>query len=278
MRLTLIVWLSAILCITLNAQELKLPSLSPGAMISQDFSTTKIEITYNRPSMRGRAIFGDLVPYDQLWRTGANASTKITFGEELEIGGVSVPAGTYSFYTRPGRTEWEVILNKNLGAWGTSGYSESDDVARFKVKPQTLVDPVETFTLSVSALTFSTCQIEIVWERTRLVVPVKSNNNSRLVAAIDKAINNPARPYQAAAGYFLETGQHLDKALDYIDKAIELNSKAYWLPQMKARIAARLGNKALAVSALELSNQIATGLPNADDVRRTNQKILDSIK
>ena len=119
-------------------QPLKLPALSPAANISQEFSTSKIEISYSRPSMRGRKIFGDVVAYNNVWRTGANGATRIKFGEDVKVAGKDVKAGEYAIYTIPGKEQWEVILNKGVGNWGAMGYDTKDDVARFMVKPQTL--------------------------------------------------------------------------------------------------------------------------------------------
>lgn len=245
--------------VTTNAQELKLPALSPSSTIKQAFSTSNIEIEYSRPSMRGRTIFGDLVPFGKVWRTGANAATKITFEEPMVIGGATIAPGTYSFYTVPGKDSWEIILNKNTGNWGAYGYSKSDDVARFAVKPATTQQRIETFTISITDITFSTCNIELQWENTRVVVPVVCNNAERLSSAIDKAISKPSIPYQQAANYYNETNQNLDKALEYITKALEQNPKAYWNFMLKARIAAKLGKKDVAKTAAEQAMAAAKG-------------------
>lgn len=261
-----------------SAQDLKLPPLSPTQTIVQDFSTSKIEIVYSRPSKRNRVIFGDLVPYNEIWRTGANSATKVTFGEDVMVGGKEVKAGSYSLYTKPGANEWEVILNKNTGNWGTNGYATSDDVARFTVKPNFSQNTVETFTISVGAITFSSCTIDISWERTSISIPVVSNNQKRLAESIEKAITKPNIPYQQAANYYYETDQNLDKALEYADKAIEGNPKAFWLYTLKARIAAKLGKNAVAKEAAAKSTEIAKGTPSEGEYARANQKIIDSLK
>ncbi|RPI69730.1 MAG: DUF2911 domain-containing protein [Ignavibacteriae bacterium] len=263
---------------SLTAQELKLPALSPTSTITQEFSTSKIEITYSRPSMRGRKVFGDLVPFGSVWRTGANAATKITFGEEVEIGGTKIPAGSYSFYSIPGQNEWEIIINKNTGNWGAMGYDTKDDVVRVKVKSTTLSQATETFTMWVSNITFSSCSIDLAWENTMVSVPVKANNQERLSANIDKAINNPNIPYQQAATYYFETNQQLDKALDYATKAADKNPKAYWLFMLKARIAAKLGNKAVATEAANKTIEVAKGTPGEAEYTKAAQELLTSLK
>ena len=281
MKIRMILAAVALLAATsLSAQELKLPSLSPGATITQDFSTSKIEIVYSRPSARGRKVFGDVVPFGEVWRTGANAATKVTFGEDVWVGGKEVKAGSYSLYTMPTAGEWEVIINKNTGNWGAFGYAVTDDVARFKVRPTMGQgnDMVETFTISITDITFSTCNIELAWEKTKVVIPVKSNNSDRLMTSIDKAINTPNIPYQGAATYYYETNQNLDKALLYSDKAIEQNPKAFWMYHLKAKIAAKLGKKEVAIAAANKSIEVAKGGPAEVEYTRNNQKLIDSLK
>lgn len=266
------------LATTLTAQDLKLPALSPTCTISQEFSTSKIDITYSRPSMRGRKVFGDLVPFGTVWRTGANAATKITFGEEVEIGGTKIPAGTYSFYSVPGQSEWEIIINKNTGNWGAMGYDTKDDVARLKVKPTTVSSPVETFTISIANITFSSCTIDLVWENTHVSVPVKANNQERIATNIDKAITAPNIPYYQAASYYYETNQNLDKALQYTTMATEKNPKAYWMFMLKARIAAKLGKNDVAREAANKTMEVAKGTPSEAEYNKYAQDLLNSLK
>ncbi len=268
----------AVALTSLTAQELKLPALSPTSTITQEFSTSKIEIVYSRPSMRGRKVFGDLVPFGSVWRTGANAATKITFGEEVEIGGTKVPAGSYSFYTVPGTSEWEVIINKNTGNWGAMGYDTKDDVVRLKVKASSMPQKMETFTMWIGNITFSSCTIELGWENTMISVPVKANNQERLNASIDKAINNPNIPYQQAATYYFETNQNLDKALEYATKAADKNPKAYWLYMLKARIAAKLGNKSVATEAANKTIEVAKGTPGEAEYTKAAQELIATLK
>ncbi|MCU0329591.1 MAG: DUF2911 domain-containing protein [Candidatus Kapabacteria bacterium] len=278
MKSILVALLIAACTFAVSAQELKLPVLSPTSTITQEFSTSKMEITYSRPSARGRAVFGEVVGWGEVWRTGANAATKITFGEDVSIGGKAVKAGTYALYSIPNKSQWEIILNKGVGNWGTGGYSTADDVARFTVPAQSLPSNVETFTISIGDITFNSCTINLSWERVLVSIPVKAENEARLNASIDKAINNPTIPYQQAATYYLETNQNLDKALTYADKAIEANPKAFWLQFMKAKIAAKLGRKDVATAAANASIQLAKGTPYEAEYTRNNQKLLESLK
>jgi len=276
MRILLTLAVAALVATSATAQ-LKLPALSPTSTITQEFSTSQIEIVYSRPSMRGRTIFGDLVPFGTVWRTGANAATKITFGEEVVIGGTKVPAGSYSFYTVPGKDEWEVILNKNTGNWGAMGYDTKDDVVRVKVKPMMLPQAMETFTMCVGNITFSTCTIDAAWENTKISVPVKAPNEERLAASITKAVETPNIPYQQAATYYFETNQKLDKALEYATKAAENNPKAYWLHMLRARIAAQLGNTAVAREAANKTIEVAKGTPGEAEYTKFANELLKSL-
>jgi tetratricopeptide (TPR) repeat protein len=262
---------------TANAQGLKLPALSPGAKISQDFSTSNIDISYSRPSMRGRLIFGDLVPYDKVWRTGANSATKIKIGEDLEIGGQQIKAGEYALYTIPGKTEWEIILNKGTGNWGAYGYSTSDDVARFKVKSKMLDKNVQSFTINITNITYNSCKLEMEWEKTKVVIPIIAHNEERLNTSIDKAINNPEMPYFQAANYYYETNQNLDKAKIYVDKSVDANPKAYYMWLLKARIEKKLGHKEDAKMAANKAIETAKGTSAEDEYKHNGEKLIAEL-
>jgi tetratricopeptide (TPR) repeat protein len=261
----------------LQAQDLKTPALSPTAKITQEFSTSNIEVSYSRPALRGRKVFGELVPYGKVWRTGANSATKIKLGEDVKIGGKPVKAGEYAIYTIPGTWEWEVIINKASGSWGAYGYDTSGDVARFKVKSDKLTQAVQNFTINFSNITFNSCSLDISWEKTTLSIPIVADNNAKIVAAIDKAINKPNLPYFQAANYYYETNQELEKANTYVDKALEQNPKAYYMWLLKARIEAKLGHKEAAVIAATISMEAAKGSAAEDEYMRNNLKLIEEL-
>jgi tetratricopeptide (TPR) repeat protein len=258
--------------------QLKLPALSPTAKLTQEFSISSIEISYSRPSMRGRKIFGDVVPFGKVWRTGANAATKIKIGEEMEIAGQKIKAGEYALYTIPGKDKWEVILNNGTGNWGADGYSKDDDVARFSIKPSVMEENCQTFTINVTDITFTTCKIELCWERTKVVLPVVAHNQDKISGNIDKAINHPpAVPYFQAANYYFETDQKLDVAKMYVDKALDQDPKAFYMWYLKARIEKKLGNNADAIVAAKKSIETSKGSANEGEYTRNNQKLMDDI-
>lgn len=270
--------LFALLTSGVYAQDLKLPALSPTSKLTQEFSTSSIEISYSRPSMRGRKIFGELVAFGNVWRTGANSATKVKFGEDVTVGGQAVKAGEYAIYTIPGAAEWEIILNKGVGNWGNAGYDKADDVARFKIAPKALDKNVQTFTINIGNITYSSCNLELMWEKTKVIIPVKANNEERLSASIDKAINNPNIPYFQAANYYFETDQNLDKAIVYVDKALEANPKAFWMWSLKARIAQKMGKKDDAINAANKAMEVAKGSAFEAEYVNNMTKLINSYK
>ena len=276
------IFLSALLvaaAMASNAQgQLKLPSLSPTTKVSQEFATSSIDLTYSRPSMRGRKIFGDIIPYGSVWRTGANAPTKIKFGEDVEVGGMKVKAGEYILYTIPGKDKWEVVLNTGTGTWTANGYEKENDVARFSVKSSAMEMNCQTFTIQISDLTFNTCKLELLWERTKIAIPVIAHNADNLDVNIDKAINHPASlPYFQSANYYFESDRKLDLAKTYIDKAVEQDPKAFYMWMLKARIEKKLGNNQDAIAAAKKAMETSKGNANEAEYQRNGQKIIDDV-
>lgn len=294
-RIFITILTSGCLVCSTYAQDLKLPAPSPTAVVKQDFSTSFIEINYSRPSMRGRKIFGDIVPFGKVWRTGANTATKITFGEDVWLDGSdlkpgtetpdmapgthyetvhhTIPKGTYALYTVPGKNAWKIILNKGIGNWGTSGFDPKDDIAEFRVPASKAGETVQSFTIAVDNITGNKCELVLSWENTKVVIPVIADNDKRISEYLEKSINEPKRPYQQAANYYLETGKNLDKALVYTDKAIEENKEAFWLYWLKARIYQKLGNKKEALAAAQKSASLAAPTPYADEYKRNAESL-----
>jgi hypothetical protein len=263
--------------VTAQAQGIKTPAPSPTQTIKQDFALSSIEITYSRPNMKGRTVFGDLAPYGKLWRTGANAATRVTFGEDVTVGGVALKAGSYVLYTVPNKDEWEVIFNKGLNNWGVDGYKASEDAAKFKVKPTNLSAPVETFSIQLANVTPATADIVVAWEKTQISIPVAAEIDSKISKAIDAAMNVDNRPYFQAASYYFETGKDLNQALAWANKAIEANPKAFWIVHLKAKIQAKLGDKSGAKATANQSIALSKEAKN-DDYVALNEKLIASLK
>lgn len=255
------------------AQDFKMPAASPTTTISQDFSTSKIELTYSRPAMRERVIFGDLVPYGKVWRTGANGATKLTFGEDVILGGQQLKAGTYALYTIPSEKEWKVIINTGVSNWGVSGFDSKDDVISFSVPVQRVREAVQSFTISIDNITINSADITIAWEHTKVVIPVKADNNGRIIQYLEKELKGEKPPYQQAANYYLETNQDLDKALNFADKAIAANPDAFYLHWLKARILYKQGNREEAIKAARKAAEGAATTPYAEEYKAHLEKM-----
>lgn len=268
---------ACLLTLATQAQTIKTPAPSPTQTIKQDFALSSIEVVYSRPNIKGRTVFGDLVPFGKLWRTGANAATKLTFGEDVSVGGVAVKAGTYVLYTVPNKDEWEVILNKGLSNWGIDGYKAEENVASFKVKPSSLPTSVETFTILIANVTASSADVVVQWDKTQIAIPVVAEIDSKISKAIDQAMNVDNRPYYQAASYYFDNNKDLNKALAWINKAIENNAKAFWMVHLKAKIQAKLGDKEGAKASANQSIALAKEAKNADYVA-LNEKLIAALK
>ena len=278
MRSLLLITAALLAAVTMEAQQLKLPALSPTSTITQAFSTTEISVTYSRPSMRGRKIMGELVPFGKVWRTGANAATKVTFGADVVIGETKVPKGSYSFYTVPGEEEWEIIFNKNTGNWGAMGYDKADDVVRMTVKSGQLPGDVQTFTMNFGNITFNSCSLYLMWEKTLVGVPITIDNNNEILADIKKTLDNPRLPYRSAALYLYNTEQNMEDALMYAQKALESNPKAYWNHLLVAQCAAKVGKNDMARNHVAKTRELTKGTPAEEGYMASTQKVLDSLK
>ncbi len=271
----------AIAATSVDAQ-IKTPQPSPAATVTQAFGLGEVSIEYSRPAVKGRVVYGDLVPFDKLWRTGANASTKINFTDDVIIAGSKVSAGEYALYTIPGKAEWTVMINKNTKLWGAGNpgdYKESEDVARIKVKPQTLASNVESFTIDVSDITNNSCMINISWEKTKVSFKVETEIDAKITASIEKTLNpKPGmRDYFSAAAYYYEADKDMSKALEYVNAAIEMNKEAFWMVHMKAKILKKMNNLDAAIEAANASKALAEKASNADYIA-LNDKLIAECK
>jgi tetratricopeptide (TPR) repeat protein len=272
-------FIAAIFCTAISAteaQQLRTPAPSPTQTIQQDFGVSSMQLIYSRPGMKGRKIFGDLVPFGKVWRTGANAATRIKFNDDVSIGGQALKAGEYALYTIPGENEWIVIINKGSANWGTD-YKQEDDLLRVKVKPGKLNDPVESFTMQFDNVKANSADLKIMWEKTAVAVPITTDIDSKVMAQIDNLMNKDNRPYFAAAMYYMEAGKDMNQALGWLNKAAEQNPNAYWIHHQRANALARLGKKDEARQAANKSIELAKAQKN-DDYVKLNEKLLDSLK
>ena len=273
--------IGSFLSLTAMAQ-VKMPAPSPTQTLTQEFGLGKIEIVYSRPSLKGRSVFGAgslLAPIGDVWRTGANGATKVTFSDPVTIGGKTLPAGSYGLFTIPGASEWTIIFNTNSKGWGSFDYKEAEDVVRLKVAPETTGSTTETFTIGIDAITAQTATIYLKWGKTKVNIPISTDIRpavrAQIEAASAAATVNP-NMYQSAATFYLELDNDYNKALVYADKAIAANAKAYWLHLLKARIHVALKDKKGAKASAETCKQMATEAKNMDYVRSADD-ILKSL-
>lgn len=262
---------------TAEAQQLRTPAPSPSATLKQDFALSTVELNYSRPAVRGRAIFGDLVPYGKVWRTGANAATTISFGEDVTVGGKKVPAGKYGLLTIPGQNEWTIIITKQLDVTSPAAYKQDQDVARFTAKPETLPFSVESFMIVFDDIKSNSMNVELLWDKTAVGFPIESDVDSKVMAQIDNAMNKDNRPYFGAAMYYMENGKDMNKALEWLNKAVEQNPNAFWIHHQKANALAKLGKKQDAIAAANKSMELARAAKN-DDYVALNEKLIKTLK
>ncbi|WP_200978794.1 DUF2911 domain-containing protein [Echinicola sp. 20G] len=276
----LLIFLMAFSTGVLTAQQIQMPQASPAASISQKIGLTDVKVDYSRPSVKGRKIFGTLVPYGEVWRTGANSSTKITFSTDVILEGNKVPAGTYALYTIPGKKDWTFILSNNLELWGAIGYMDDKDVVRFTVPSKKSPEAYETMEISFNDMTDSGASLNLHWEKTAVgfkieteVEPVVMNQIQEMV--IDQNTENPGLLYQAAS-YYYSIDKDMEQAHEWIEKSVEADPK-YWTMHLKAKIEEKLGMKDEAIASAQLSSEMAKEAKNMDYVG-LNERLIKAIK
>ena len=256
--------------------QLRTPAPSPTQSVKQDLGVSSIELVYSRPIMKGRKIFGDLVPWNKVWRTGANSATRIKFNDDVIFGGQPLKAGEYAIYTVPNENEWEIIINKGSASWGTD-YKQQDDIFRVKVKPAKLNEPVESFTMQFANVKPTSTDLQIMWDRTSVAISITTDIDKKIMGQIDDVMKKDSRPYFQAAAYYLENGKDLNQALLWFDKAIEQNPTGFYIYYQKALALKKLGRKDEAKAVSQKSMQMAKEQKN-DDYVRLNEKLLAEIK
>ena len=252
------------------AQTLTTPQPSPTQTVKQNFSTGNIELSYSRPGKKGRTVFGDLVPFGKVWRTGANGATTLTFSDDVTIGGKEVKAGKYGLLSIPGADKWTLIITKDVDVTSPAAYKEENDVVRVEAPVMKLPFPVETFTITFADLTGSSTNLHLLWENTLVALPVSTSTEARVMKQIDDVMNKDGKPYFSAAQYYYDNGKDLGQALTWVNKAIENNKEAFWMYMLKARIHAKQRDKAAAKVAATTVVELATKAQNDDYIKMAN--------
>ncbi len=274
--------LAAPALIAQDAPQIQFPSASPAATIKQRVGLTDVEISYSRPSVKGRKIFGELLPYGEIWRTGANQATKLTFSTPVKLNGTALDAGTYEIFSIPSADEWTVIVHKPMSQWGAYAYDAKNDVTRLKVKPVNLPSPIETFTIQIGDLRDESATLYFAWERVRIPLKLEVDVKSIVLPQIEKAMasDNPKKPYFPAAMFYFEHNIDLNKALQWIDAALAADPNAFYMAYHKARLLAKMGNKEGAKAAANQSKEIANKIGGAvaKEYTHLNDTLIATLK
>jgi len=260
-----------------SAQQIKVPAPSPGATIKQNLGLGEVTVEYSRPGVKGRNIFGDVVPFGKIWRTGANGTTKVTFTDSVKLDGHAVAPGTYGIYSVPNRDTWEVMLTSDLTLGGNvADYKMDKEILRIKVKSAPLVNKVETFTILISDVTPTSANLEFQWEKTGVVIPITTSIDAKVMKSIESALEKDNRPYFSAANYYYENDKDMKQALAWVDKAIEQN-KAFYVVHLKAKILMKMKDYKAAEAAANQSMEMAKEA-KSDDYVKLNEKLIAEAK
>lgn len=254
---------------------------SPFSKIHQVVGLTDISVEYSRPAMRGRTIFGDLVPYGKLWRTGANLRTKFTTSTDITVQGKELKKGTYGILSVPNAGSWDVIFYADASGGGAPAeLDEAKVAARVKAKPQNTGYDMENFTIAFSDLADgSTAMMYMMWEKTRVGLKIGTPSNEMALESIEKVMAGPsANDYFAAAGFYHKSGKDMDKALEWSSKAVEMNPDAFWMARQKSLIQADMGDKKGAIETAKMSLAAAEKAGNQDYIKMNTESIAEWSK
>jgi hypothetical protein len=256
--------------------QIEAPQPSPSAKAMQTVGLTEVTLEYSRPAKRGRAIFGELVPFDKLWRTGANSNSMITFSDDVKFAGTDVKAGTYAVYTKPGKKEWTVMLYNDTSNWGNpKTWDENKVVATATVEIKKINYEVESWTMAINEVTMEGAHLQMMWEKTLVAVPFTVPTAAKTEASIDKVMAGPsANDYYSAATFYLDANKNLQQAHEWISEAVEARPEAYWMHRKKSLIEAKMGNKSAAIASAKISLTLAEEAKNMDYVKLN----VDSLK
>src|SRR3954463_6585040 len=264
-------------------KKIEFPAASQHSVVKQRVGLTDVEMDYSRPNKNGREIFGGLVPYGKLWRTGANAVTKIKFSRAVTLGGKEIPVGEYALFTIPTANEWTIILSKDAKVQSAADYKQENDAARITATPEPLPETIETFTITLNDVKGASATLDFVWDRTRVPVKLSTNDVEQVSKELDAAVTGgtplDARTAYQAASFYYDNNKDLNQAAKWIDQALEKNPDAYFMHYKKAQIQAKLGNKTEAIASAQKAIDILKKDKSPDESAIKNaQQIIDSSK
>jgi len=259
-----------------NAQ-IETPAPSPGSKLEQKVGLTDVTVDYSRPGVKGRTVFGDLVPYGKVWRTGANTRTKITFSDAVTIDGKTIKAGTYAIFTIPQAAAWEVVFyTEYAGGGAPAELDESKVAARVTANVDAIPFNVESFTIDINNITSSSATLEFIWEKTMVAVPFTVPTDKTVSASIEKTMAGPtANDYYASAVYYMQEGKDLNKSKMWMDKAMSMvKEPAFWQLRQQSLLYAKMGDKKNAIATAKKSLEKSKEAGNQDYVKMNT----DSLK
>lgn len=265
---------------TIEAQ-VKTPQSSPKATVFQTVGLTDVEVVYSRPAARGRAVFGNLVPFGKLWRTGANENTTISFSDDVIIEGKTLKKGKYALYTIPKIGSWEIIFYNTTNNWGTpEDFTEANVALRTTVKEEALSKAVESFTIGINNLDTNFAYLEMAWENSSVAMKFEVPTQKTAISNIEKALAGPsAGDYFSAAQYLFQSNGDIAKARTYVDKALEMSiEQPFWYNRLKSLIQAKQGDKKGAIETAKLSLAAAEAAKNQDYVKMNKDSIAEWSK
>lgn len=259
--------------------QLKTPAPSPAAKLEQTVGLTNVSVEYSRPSMKGRTIFGNLVPFGKVWRTGANKNTTVTFSDDVTVDGKTLKKGTYALYTKPGKDSWEVIFYSDANNWGTpEKWDDSKVAVSTTAKVEAMPMKIETFTMSVDNLTNNSAVLGILWENAYVGVKFNTPTDKAVEKSIAQVMSGPsANDYFSSAVYYLQEGKDINKAKNWINKAVDMtkDQPRFWYLRQQSLILAKAGDKKAAVKAAKASLAGAEKVGNADYVKMNKEFIAE---
>jgi hypothetical protein len=277
----LIIAMAFVMAPFITEAQLKTPQASPKATISQVVGLTDVQVVYSRPAAKGRAVFGNLVPFGKVWRTGANENTTISFSENIVIDGKTLPKGKYALFTIPKIGSWEVIFYSTTDNWGTpETWKEENVVLKTTVKEEATSKAVESFTIGINAIDPNFAYLDLAWENSSISMKFEVPTHKTTMANIDKTLAGPtAGDYFSSAQYMYQSNGDNAKALEYVNKALAMNAdKPFWYNRLKSLIQARSGDKAGAIETANLSLAAAEKANNQDYVKMNKDSIAEWSK
>ncbi len=264
---------STFLVFELNAQ-VQTPAASQLAKFETTIGLTKVSLEYSRPSKKGRTVYGDLVPYDAMWRTGANKNSIVTFSDNVKIGGSEVKGGSYAIFAKPGKTSWDVYFYNDTENWGAPAkWDDTKVVAKVTVKPN-VIPTVETFTIGIDNVSNEGGVLSISWDNVGVNVDIDAMSDQKVLNSINKVMSGPtAGDYYNAARYYRESKKDLKQALAWMNKSIEMGNDMFWVLRQKSQLQADMGNYQDAIATAKLSLAKAKEAGNNDYIKMNNDSI-----